>query len=174
MSPVNNLFVSKTSWSQDMSSRRLQDLYSRCLEDVFTVVIFPLPRCLQDVFGRRLEDVLEDEKLLRWRRLEDVLKTCLEHVFKTSWRPANVNWVNYESHIYKSKTMTVNFYKYPHLNISIRFYIINRYIHKCHVLDKCKKELFVTTKLMNHLTKFVTSKWRTHYFRFSYFLFWSI
>ena len=23
-----------------------------------------------------LEDVLEDEKLLRWRRLQDVLKTC--------------------------------------------------------------------------------------------------
>ena len=28
-----------------------------------------LPRCLQDV--------LEDEKLLRWRRVEDVLETCL-------------------------------------------------------------------------------------------------
>ena len=33
--------------------------------------------------ARRLEDVLEDEKLLRWRRLEDVLKTCLEDVLKT-------------------------------------------------------------------------------------------
>ena len=51
---------------------------------------------------RRLKDVLEDEKLLRWGRLqdalrrylehvlktcfEDVLKTYLEDVFKTSWR----------------------------------------------------------------------------------------
>ena len=32
---------------------------------------------------RRLEDDLEDEKLLPWRRLEDVLKTCLEDVLKT-------------------------------------------------------------------------------------------
>ena len=46
--------------------------------------------------ARRLEGVLGDEKLLRWRRLEDVLKTCLddilktclEEVFKTSWRQA--------------------------------------------------------------------------------------
>ena len=32
---------------------------------------------------RRLEDVLEDVKLLRWRRVEDVFKTCLQDVFKT-------------------------------------------------------------------------------------------
>ena len=31
----------------------------------------------------RLEDVLEDEKLLRWRRPQDVLKICLEDVMKT-------------------------------------------------------------------------------------------
>ena len=31
---------------------------------------------------RRFEDVLDNEKLLRWRRLEDVLKTCLEDVLK--------------------------------------------------------------------------------------------
>ena len=35
---------------------------------------------------RRLKDVLEDEKLLRWRIIEDVLKTCLEDVCKTFWR----------------------------------------------------------------------------------------
>ena len=34
--------------------------------------------------SRRLEDVLEDVKLLRWRRVEDV--------FKTSWRQTNVCW----------------------------------------------------------------------------------
>ena len=33
--------------------------------------------------SRRLQDVLEDVKLLRWRRVEDVFKTCLEDVFKT-------------------------------------------------------------------------------------------
>ena len=47
----------------------------RRLQHVFSVTILRLPR--------RLEDVLEDEKLLRWRRLEDVLKTCLEDVLKT-------------------------------------------------------------------------------------------
>ena len=74
ISPVNILFVSKTS------SRRLQDMSSRRLQDVFSVTIFCLPRrnarCLQDVFktsskrrqdvfARRFQDVLEDEKLLR-------------------------------------------------------------------------------------------------------------
>ena len=34
--------------------------------------------------SRRLQDVLEDEKLLRWRRLEDVLKMSWRHVLKTS------------------------------------------------------------------------------------------
>ena len=34
--------------------------------------------------SRRLQVVLEDEKLLRWRRIEDDLKT--------SWRPKNVCW----------------------------------------------------------------------------------
>ena len=65
-----------------MSSRCLQDMFSRRLEDVFSVTILRLPRCLQDV--------LEDEKLLRWRRVEDVFKTCLEDVLKTSWRPTNI------------------------------------------------------------------------------------
>ena len=104
------LLVSKTSWRrlQDMSSRRLQnmsssrlqDMSSKRLEDFFSVTIFHLPRrfprCLQDVFkmsSRRLQDVLKDEKLLRWRRVEDVLKTCIKDVLKISWRPTNVCWV---------------------------------------------------------------------------------
>ena len=54
-------------------------------------------RCLQcnnflssKASWRRLEDVLEDEKLLRRRRVEDVFKTCFEDVFKTSSRPTKV------------------------------------------------------------------------------------
>ena len=66
---------------------------SRCLQDIFCVTIFRLPRRLQDVlqdvfktslqdvfkmFSRCLQDVLEDVKLLRRRRVEDVFKTiCL-------------------------------------------------------------------------------------------------
>ena len=53
----NNFSSSKTSW------RRLANTSWRHL-------------------ARRLEDVLEDKKLLRWRRLEDVLKTCLEDVLE--------------------------------------------------------------------------------------------
>ena len=62
-----------------MSSRHLQDMSSRRLQDVFSVTIFRLPRRLQNVFARRLQDVLEDVKLLRWRRVADFLKTnkCL-------------------------------------------------------------------------------------------------
>ena len=59
------------SWRrpQDMPLRRLQDMSSRRLEDVFSVTIFRLPK---------LQDVLEDVTLLRWRRVEDVLEACLE------------------------------------------------------------------------------------------------
>ena len=60
----NNFSSSKTSW--------------RRLEDVLKTFSRPL--------ARRLQDVLEDEKLLCWRRLEDVFKTCSEDVLKTSWR----------------------------------------------------------------------------------------
>ena len=72
--------------------------FKTCLEDVFSVTIFRLPRCLQDVLWevlktssrlfktswKRFQDLLEDVKLLRWRRVEDVLNTnkcLLGHVF---------------------------------------------------------------------------------------------
>ena len=77
-----------------MSSRRLQDMSSRGLEDVFSVTIFCLLRRLQDVLqevfkttSRRLQNVLEDVKLLRWRSVKDVFKTCLEDILKASSRP---------------------------------------------------------------------------------------
>ena len=75
---------------QDMSSRRLQDMSSRRFQDVLQGVF---KTSLQDIFKtstRRLQDVLEDRKLLRWRRVEDVFETCLEDVLKTSSRPTNV------------------------------------------------------------------------------------
>ena len=62
--PSKHLLVFKTSW--------------RYLQQVFCITIFCLPRCL--------EDLLEDENFLRCRRLQDVFLTCLEYVFKTSWR----------------------------------------------------------------------------------------
>ena len=89
--PVNFFFCLqdglKTSW------RCLQDMSSRRVEDVFSVIIFRLPRRLQDILRDVFKYVLEDKKFLHWRRVEDVLKTCLEDVFKTSWRPTNVCWV---------------------------------------------------------------------------------
>ena len=70
----NNFSSSKTS------SRRLE----RCLQDVFKTSARRLckisSRCLCKISLRRLQDVLEDVKLLRWRRrLQDVFKTnkCL-------------------------------------------------------------------------------------------------
>ena len=59
---------------QDMSSGRLEGMSSRCLEEVFNVTIFRLPRRIEDVLREVLktpEDVLEDVKLLRGRRIED-------------------------------------------------------------------------------------------------------
>ena len=87
-------FVSRPWLDTDIPSKHfvyLQDVFKTCLQDVFSVTIFRLPRRLQDVLrevlktsSRRLQDVLEDVKLLRWRRVEDVFKTCLEDVLKTN------------------------------------------------------------------------------------------
>ena len=103
-----DLFVSKTSSRHvfKTSSRHvfktfLQDVFKTCLQDVICVTIFRFPRRLQGVFktfsemsSRRFQDVfttsLQDEKLLHWRHVVDVFKACLEDVFKTFWRPANV------------------------------------------------------------------------------------
>ena len=91
-----DLFVSKTSWRrlQDMSSKNHQDMSSRRLHDVFSVTIFRLPRRLEDLFKTFCE--MSSRRLVRrkivmlktywrhlqdmsWRRLRDVLKTnkCL-------------------------------------------------------------------------------------------------
>ena len=57
--PSKHIFVSITSSRrfQDMSSTLRQDMSSRRLEDVFSIIIFCLARYLQDV--------LKDETLLR-------------------------------------------------------------------------------------------------------------
>ena len=70
--------------------------------------------------------------------------------------------LSYKAQIYKIKKTTTLTFTNTHLEVFIWFWIINWYIHKCHVPDKCKKKrlLFVTTKLMNNLAKFVISKWR--------------
>ena len=98
ISPVSILFVSIKSLRclQDMSSRHLQDMSSRRLQDVFSVTVFRLPRCLQDVLpdvfkrslknlfktsSRRLQDVVEDVKLLCWRRAEDIFNTWHQQMF---------------------------------------------------------------------------------------------
>ena len=77
--PGKHLMVIMTFW------RHLQDMSWKRFQRVFCVTIFRFPRVLKTSW-RCLEDVLEDEKVLRWRRVEDVLKTCLEDVLKTSWR----------------------------------------------------------------------------------------
>ena len=64
-----DLFVSKTSW------RRLQDMSSRRLEDVFSVTIFRLPRRLQDVFKTYLQDVFKTSWKTKNCYAEDMLKT---------------------------------------------------------------------------------------------------
>ena len=97
-SPVNILFLSIVSSRrlQDMSSRRLQEVFQTCLQEVFSVTIFR--------HRRRLQDVLEDVKLLRWRRVEDVFMPWrpLQDVFKTNkcllgyfW----IDWMNSSNHL---------------------------------------------------------------------------
>ena len=85
----NILFLSNSPGGrlEDMFSRRLQVVFKISLQDVFKT-------CLQDfkTSSRRLQDILEDKKLLGWRHVEDVFKTCLEDVLKTSWKPTGVSW----------------------------------------------------------------------------------
>ena len=56
------------------SSRRL----ARCLQEVFKTSCMMPSRCLCKTSSGRLQDVLDNVKLLRWRRVEDVFKTCFE------------------------------------------------------------------------------------------------
>ena len=124
------MFVSKTSWRrledmfwrrlQDMSSRHLKDMSSRRLQDMssrplqrnnfsssktfFQDVFFKTS--LQDVFkmsSRRFQDVLEDEKLLRWKYFEDVFKTRLEDVFKTNKCLLGIVWKSIAIFYYSQK-----------------------------------------------------------------------
>ena len=83
-------FVSKTSWRcfQSMFSGRLQDMSSRYVFNTSSKHVFKTSST-SSTSSRRLagclQDVLEDEKLLRWTRIEDVFKTCLDQdVLKTN------------------------------------------------------------------------------------------
>ena len=97
---LHKIFKRSSRHAFKTSSRRLQrnnfsssKTSSIRLEDVFKTSCKRSSRRLQKVFARRLQDVLEDVKLLRWRRVEDVFKTCLKDDLKTSSRPTNVCWV---------------------------------------------------------------------------------
>ena len=75
-------YVMNTSW------KRLKDFPQRHFEDVLKTSWWCLwKRSCKHILKTswsRLEDVLQDEKLLRWRHLQEVLKT--------SWKTRNVCW----------------------------------------------------------------------------------
>ena len=56
--------------------------------------------------SRRLQHVLEDEKLLRWRRLQDVFKTCLEDVLMTWRRLEDISWRRLQDVLEANKMFT--------------------------------------------------------------------
>ena len=68
------------------SSRRLQDMSWRCLQHVFSVTIFRLPRCLEDVLKTFCKYILKTSWKTKNCYAEDVLKTSWRYVLKTSWR----------------------------------------------------------------------------------------
>ena len=78
--PSKYLLLFKTSL---IRLQRSNFCLSRGLQDVLKTFCKEVLKTSWKNLTRRLEDVLEDEKLLRWRRLEDVLKTGLEDVLKT-------------------------------------------------------------------------------------------
>ena len=117
------LLLRETSFPANIcwSSRRLQHMSSRNLQQVFSVTISRLPKRLEDVLERRLEDVFEDVLKTSWRSLEDVLKKswrrlgrrkivalkiCLEEVLKTCLE--DMSWGRLEDILEKNKILTGN------------------------------------------------------------------
>ena len=71
-----NVFKTSIRHVFKTSSRHVQDVFKTCLQDVSKTSSAKQFFVLQDVFktsckmsSRRLQDVLEEEKLLRWRRV---------------------------------------------------------------------------------------------------------
>ena len=76
------------------SSRRLANMSSRHLQDIFKISWKASSRRLQDVFRTFwktrnccAEYVLKRFQDMSRKYLQDVFKVCLEVVFQTSWRP---------------------------------------------------------------------------------------
>ena len=72
---------------QDVFKTCLQDILKMfsaeqflVFQDFFKTVCKMSSRSLQDIFAR----CLQDKELLRWRCFEDIFKTCLEDVLKTN------------------------------------------------------------------------------------------
>ena len=106
-------FVRLRDFQETLKSRRLQDMSSRHLQDVFNVTIFRLPRRLEDVLKTYLQDVFKTYRRLGRQKncyAEDVFKTCLEDTFKMSWRPTNVYWV--KTDLMKLILFLLCFYKF--------------------------------------------------------------
>ena len=68
------------------SSRRLQDMFWRCLEDVLGVTISCLLRLLQVVVARRLQDDFKRSSRRCESREIATLRTSARHLQNMSWR----------------------------------------------------------------------------------------
>ena len=68
------------------SSRRLQDMFWRCLEDVLGVTISCLLRLLQTVVARRLQDDFKRSSRRCESREIATLRTSARHLQNMSWR----------------------------------------------------------------------------------------
>ena len=92
-----------------------------CLQDVLkTSSRYVFKTSSRHVFktsSRRLQNVLEDVKLLRWRCVEDVFKTCLEDVFKTDIFKTNKCLLGQKLKILHSKLQNLS-EKYKNINSS--------------------------------------------------------
>ena len=98
---------------------------SRGLQDVFSVTVL------------RLQDVLEDEKLLRWRCVEDVLSLYIHiynviyhHIYNDIYNPS-------DNDIY----IYIYIYVYIYIYIYICIYISNIQCIVCEVKLKIEKTL---------------------------------
>ena len=150
-------FITYLNWfsvSAQQTFVSLQDMSWRRLQHVFNITILRLPR--------RLQDVLEDQKLLRWRRmenvlktcLEDVLKTCLENFLKTCFEDVLKTVLKTSWRHYGGKQNTYWRYRYI-TNLNVYLYLTNLYLTNQH--------LAILRRIQNALS-------RTHYFNISLIL----
>ena len=120
--PSKDLLAFKMSW--------------RCLQHIFSVTVFRLSKRFEDISqdilktSRRLQGVLEEGKVLRWRRLQGI---SWRHLEGMSWRHLEdilkTTWRRLKDVFEANKMLTRNILYLTNLNVYLTYlYFTNLYL----------------------------------------------